>query len=273
MKVLVTGAAGFLGRSVTRSLKVLGMDIAAVVRQGDGLAERVVCDVADPGALCRVLDATRPACVVNLAAISDFSAGVLPRLYPVNTLAPAILANYCRANGAHLVQASTIAIHERRAARIGPDTPGSPETDYGRSKWLAEQAISASGCRSTVIRFGGIFGSDGPDHLGLNRAIRQARAGDKPTMVGQGSARRNYIYVEDAAAVVTTCVRHALTGVFYAAGETMTIRGMLQAICDLWLPGEVPRVVDGDEAEDQVVAMSAALGSPRSFREALEDAR
>ena len=272
MRILVTGADGFLGSAVMRSLRSLDAEVVPVTRSADSTDEAVVCDLGVPASLCRLLEEVAPECIVNIAAVADFASGVLPFLYPVNTLCPALMAQYCRENDAHLVFAS-MAVHGRHSQQLGPDTSVRPKTDYGLSKWLAEQCVVASGCRSAVIRFGGIFGPTGPDHLGINRAIRQARAGRVPTMVGTGSTKRNYLYVEDAAGGVRSCVTDALTGVFYAAGETQSMRNMLQAICDVWLPGQVPEVRNGEDAPDQLVDASPELGPVRTFREALEHAR
>jgi nucleoside-diphosphate-sugar epimerase len=271
MSILITGGDGFLGTAVTSSLSAAGFDVQPVTRR-PGRARAVLCDLADPRAVCALLDSTQPEAIVNLAAVADFSPAVLPLLYPVNTLCPAVLANWCAAHDAYLVQAS-MAVHGRQAACFDTHAPGAPQTDYGRSKWLAEEAIAASGCDSAVIRLGGIFGRGGPAHLGLNRAIAEARAGKRPTVVGRGSAKRNYLHVDDAAAGIATSLAGRLRGVFYAAGEVRSIREMLQAVCDVWLPGQVPLESDGPEAADQIVAPSPELGPVRPFMAGLEACR
>lgn len=270
MKILVTGADGFLGRAVVGALAVAPSSVVPVTRRKEGSGE--VCDLASAHAVTRLLNRVAPDCIVNLAAVADFSPEVLPRVYPVNTLCPAILAGWCRTRDAYLVQAS-MAIHGRGAGRFGPQTPGTPETDYGRSKWLADEAIVASGCRSAIVRLGGIFGSNGPRHLGLNRAIEDARAGSAPRVVGTGAARRNYVHVDDAAAGIARLIGAQSTGLFYAGGETMSIRAMLQAVCDVWLPGREPVTESGSEASDQLVDVSHELGPVRPFRSALEACR
>ena len=59
----------------------------------------------------------------------------------------------------------------RTGAEAGSQTPDRPDTDYGRSKWLAERNIDQSGCRAVSLRLSGLFGRSGPAHLGLNRAL------------------------------------------------------------------------------------------------------
>jgi nucleoside-diphosphate-sugar epimerase len=273
MRILVTGADGFLGASVVRALSTLGGEVLAVTRRGSGGNGRVVCDLADPAAVNSLMADQRPDSVVNLAARIDFNPGSLSTLYSVNALCPAIIAEYLRRSGGYMVHASTVAVHPLQSVRLNADSTIAPETDYGKSKWLAEQAIVASGCRSAIIRFGGIFGVGGAAHLGLNRAITQAREGQPPMLVGSGRASRNYIYVEDAALAVSSCVGSALTGLYFGAGQARSMREMLQAICDVWLPGQAPISQAGAEARDQVIDASPELGRVRTFREALEHAR
>ncbi len=270
--ILVTGADGFLGSFVVRRLRDRNQETVAVTHPTSPDTTSRPCDLADPSAVWRLLCETSPDCVINLAAVADFSANALPALYAVNALCPAIIARYCRERGAYLLQAS-MAVHGRGAACFGPDVPVTPATDYGVTKHLAEQMIGASGCCHAIIRFAGIFGRTGPAHLGINRAIRDAIAGHLPVVVGRGTGRRNYVSVQDATEQIERCVQARLTGVFYSAGETRTMGEMLQAVCDVWLPGHSPRAQAGEEACDQIVYASPELGPHRPFRQALEESR
>jgi UDP-glucose 4-epimerase len=156
------------------------------------------------------------------------------------------------------------------ASMIDAQTPIRPDTDYGKSKVLAEELISASGCKAAMVRLGGIFGRRGPDHLGLNRAIRAAAEGRPPTVVGTGRALRNYIHVDDAAEALAQAAVSGLTGTHLLAGsQVLSIADMLQAVCDAYLPGTTPVRADGPEAADQVVEVSGALRPSRPFAEAL----
>ena len=46
------------------------------------------------------------------------------------------------------------------------------------------------------MRFPGIYGFGGPDHLGINVSIKNALNNKRPVLFGDGLARRNYIFVE-----------------------------------------------------------------------------
>ena len=269
MKVLVTGACGFLGSAVCSRLIGAGHDVVGVsrtVREG-----MTTADLEQPGSVISLLDAIRPDVVVNCAARVDFGSDILPSLFSVNVLSPALIGQWCRATGAYLVQASTIAVHGAQVREAGPQAPVQPDTDYGRSKWLAERNIDQSGCRAVSLRLGGLFGRSGPEHLGLNRALRVAMKGEPPTLVGQGSAKRNYLFVHDAAAVIAYCVQSRPVGVRWVGGsQVLSMRQMLDLICEVYLPGAEPASVAGSEAADQIVHHSQDLPAGRSFREALE---
>jgi len=194
VKLLITGATGFLGSATVSAARSAGLDVTAVSRSA--LPGHVGVDLEDHPALARILDHVSPAAIINCAAVIDFGSGMLARQYRVNTLAPAVMAGWAARHDALLVQASTIAVHGARVVRVDASTRLNPDTDYGRSKWLAEEMIQAAGCRAAVVRFGGLFGRASGDHLALNAAIRAAGEGTLPTVRGTGMAKRNYVYVE-----------------------------------------------------------------------------
>lgn len=270
MKTLVTGATGFLGKATVQRLEADGYDVTATGRRkSDGIVE---CDLADPEALWRMLEDVAPAAVVNCAAEVDFSAASLPRQYAVNVLAPGVIAGWAAARGAHLVHASTILVHGIRTRRIGPNSPLKPDSDYGRAKLLAEQLIEASGCKHTLLRFCGLYGTGGPSHLGLNRAIDLARDGTPPVLVGKGKALRNYLYVDDASTMIVHCLKTELVGTHLAAGsESLRFADMLHLICTRFLADRAPERRDGSEAEDQVVELSPGLPGTRPMAQVLAE--
>lgn len=270
MKILVTGSDGFLGSAVFSALATAGKNVIAVSRRPTA-ANMVFCDLADPVSVIDMLNTERPECIINIAAKPNFSLGALSDIYPVNTLAPAIIADFCNKNGTYMIQISGSIVHGFQHVRLNVDTPYKPNLDYGVSKLLADNAIAASGCRYAIIRFGGIFGANGPLHLGINKSIGQAQQGIVPKVVGNGTALRNYTYVKDAAAMIKRCLDEELQGIFYAGGETLSIRAMLDSICKVFLDGVPPEVAEGDALPDQLLDVSLALGPYRSFADALDD--
>jgi UDP-glucose 4-epimerase len=116
-----------------------------------------------------------------------------------------------------------------------------------------------------------LFGLHGPDHLGLNRALRSAQSGVPPTVVAEGRARRNYVFVCDAAATFRHCIEQRMHGVFWVGGsEILYMREILETVCDVYLPGKSPIRVQGTEAPDQIIHHSPEIPAGDHFRHALE---
>ena len=269
MRVLLAGATGFLGSVTLARLRDLQFDVIATGRrQADDV---VACNLADPNEVLHLLDSVRPDAIINCAARVDFTSNSQAQLYHVNTLMPSLAASWCSRGGAYLLQVSTIAIYGVGVPQLDADTPLLPDTDYGRSKLLADQLIETSGCRSAVIRFAGIFGIHGPSHLGLNSAIKEALRGKRPFIIGRGEALRSYIFVDDAASIIAHALRAGWSGVYLAGGaDCVSIASMMQIVCDVFLPGQVPIQRTGPEATDQIIVSSQEVPPRHSFKQALE---
>ncbi|SDA99449.1 GDP-mannose 4,6-dehydratase [Sinorhizobium sp. NFACC03] len=163
-RILVTGASGFVGTWLTRTLKELSAEISIdVLTAGRGAGCDVDLDVVDRGAAVRAIRALQPTAVVHLAAVA---APMEARKDPSNAwnvnfqgtinLASAVLseARNCRfiyagsseAYGQSFVHAADQAVHEDYALK--------PMTVYGATKAAADIALGQmyfDGLRS--IRF------------------------------------------------------------------------------------------------------------------------
>jgi nucleoside-diphosphate-sugar epimerase len=159
MRILVTGASGFIGRALVAELANAGHSVRAAMRQPADVFPRSVEVIA-------VSDLTRPVewrpllngveSVVHLAGIAHAEPEIAEQAYDrVNRLATAELASATKTSGiSHLVLMSSI------RAQSGPASTGTMrETDaprptdaYGRSKLAAEDAVRAAGAPFTILR-------------------------------------------------------------------------------------------------------------------------
>jgi len=273
--VLVTGASGFIGRQTVSSLEKAGLHVIRGVRRPEGeggLSNFVKIDLNDPSQILSLKDNLRCDAIVHLGALVGLTGETDAELFVPNVLSTGCIACLAKYWDAHLVFASTAMVHGMNAERIQVGSPLNPDTPYGRSKMLAEQLLQASGVKCCILRIAGVFGLNGPDHLGLNRAIASALHGKPPVQIGSGQALRNYVYVKDVAEIITYAIKMDLTGVHLVAGHQLTsVSQMLQLVCDTYLPGKQPFIIDGPEATDQIVTPSTALPKTRSFHDALID--
>lgn len=274
----MTGASGFVGRHLLPLLENAGHDVFHLARKMRGQQREMNWDFKGS------LPDNLPVCdvVVHLAAYVDFSQTMKVDQYEINTTSTARLAKYCQETGASFILASMIGVHGN-TMNINPASTISPATHYGMSKYLAEQIVRCFLSDAVVIRIAGIYGINGPGHLGLNTAITNAVYNNCPPVLrGPGQSRRNYICVKDVAKWIFRLVERRNAGesladcdtmeAMYLAGpECMTIEEYLQAIVDVLLPGQEILREEGSDWSDCIVSGTPSLFPLTSFHEYLTE--
>jgi dTDP-4-dehydrorhamnose reductase len=148
-KVLLLGANGLLGRSLTRHLLAAGYDTLGHARAGQA---DVVADLTDAAALGSALDATRPDVIVNLVALTnvDECERAPQRAYLANVRSVENLVRWMdrRADSCHLIQISTDQVYDGAGPHAEADVTLS--NYYGFSKYAGE--LVAAAAPSTVLR-------------------------------------------------------------------------------------------------------------------------
>lgn len=269
--VLVTGASGFVGRSLLKSLIRAGCHVIPLVRSPSGLPAEVILDFNDDDFTSKIQKIQPVNAVIHLGAKVDWN---LQRsnLFVPNVLATANLVNWAKSIGAYFIFTSTATICGASNPLITKDTKVNLDTDYAYSKWLAEEIIKMSRVPYLILRISGIYGKNGPQHLGLNNAITGALQGKPPIQIGKGDIKRNYIYVEDLSRIITDCLKRKVTGIHLVGGpEAISIDEMLQKICDVFLPGMTPIYKEGGKSFDQIIEHSNKLIQGRKFLDTLKD--
>lgn len=272
--VLVTGATGFIGQATVLALAEAGWQVATGSRSViEPTAKGVVSlDLSEPAALLALAKRVRFDAIVHLGARIGWTGEVDAELFVPNVLATGCLAYLASYWDARLIFASAAIVHGIRKEKIEADSPIFTDTAYAKSKWLGEQLLTASNVKHCILRIAGVFGCGGPAHLALNRAIEGAIKGELPIQIGSGNALRNYIYVKDVAHAIAYVLQEHVAGVhLLAGGEVLSVREMLQAVCDTFLSRGNPVIKDGPEAMNQIVKPSIVLPASRKFREALID--
>jgi nucleoside-diphosphate-sugar epimerase len=256
MGIVLTGASGFIGRSVLSELLESGEDdVVTVGRTPPDAPEvrHVYWDMA--GGSPPDVDGPVTA-VIHMAARANFVDRCFGPVFVDNLAAAVSLACWAAQKHALFVFASAAGVHGRQGS-VGSGSALDPQDDYTLSKLASEVAIRAAVTRTLSLRIGGVYGIDGPSHLGLNRAITGAvREAALPTIEGPGRALRNYICVEDVARWIRLLVqaRNSSRGplhetVYIAHTESMSVREYITEIADIVCrsaPIEVPGAEGGD---------------------------
>ena len=201
MKVLVTGASGFIGRRVVRRLLHDGHSVRALVRDPErramlpDTAETAQGDVLDPGSLVRACEGVDA--VAHLAAVIRESGRLT--FQRVNYEGTRNVLEAAEAAGVgRFVFASTIGATSDAAL------------PYLSSRWMAEQDVARSTVESVILRFSAGFGEG--DEL-LNVLAAQVRLSPLVPIAGDGKARFQPIHAGDAArCLAEACQRDELGG-------------------------------------------------------------
>ena len=270
--VLITGANGFVGRNLLIGLEGTDWNIVPLVHRKMGLTNEIVLDFCSDDFNTLLNTLPKVDVVVHLGAKIGWDGSSRQDLYVPNVLATAELVNWTNKIGASFIFASAAIVCGVQSPCITSESKPNPDTDYGYSKWLAEELIMMSGVKYTILRISGIFGKNGPQHLGINKAIDNALNGEIPVQYGGGKIKRNYIYVKDLVDIIIHCMENQIEGIHLVAGSsTNTVADMLQIICDKILSGTHPISLDGTDGQDQVVMLSPILPRGRIFEDAIED--
>ncbi len=176
MKLLVTGAAGMLGRDVMLAAGNAGHDVV-----GFGRAE---LDVTDPAALAKKLDLERPDVVINCAAWTDVDGAEAAEeaAFAVNGTGAGNVAAAAAEVGAIVVYISSDYLFDgAKGAPYVESDQAAPLSAYGRTKLAGEEATIAANKRHFVVRSAWLFGIAGPNFV--ETMLRLAGSGNEVLVV------------------------------------------------------------------------------------------
>lgn len=165
MRVLVTGAAGFVGSNVVHEAAGLGLDAVGIVRsppqRPNTRCTYVVTDLLDGAATRAVVREARPQAVVNTAILND-----LRQLYADRRLAwesfvgvTRTLADAANEVGAQLLTVSTDWVFDGRDGGYDEEAPPNPVNYYGVLKAVSEVVTLERARDATVARVAGVMGT------------------------------------------------------------------------------------------------------------------
>ncbi|MCU0113396.1 NAD-dependent epimerase/dehydratase family protein [Curtobacterium poinsettiae] len=241
MKVLVTGASGFLGQATAAAVRDAGHEVRTFQRRPSGVAgvQDVAGTMTDDAALARAVDGVEA--VVHLAAKVSL-AGDPADFARVNVDGTRSLLRAARAAGAaRFVFVSSPSVAHTGSSLVGADAgpaePSRARGDYARTKAAAELlALDADAPDFAVVAVRPHLVWGPGDTQLVGRIVERARAGRLP-LLDSGAALIDTLYVDNAAtAMVAALERVTDDGVHGNAyvvtnGEPRPVAHLLAGIC------------------------------------------
>ncbi|MDQ3150884.1 MAG: NAD-dependent epimerase/dehydratase family protein [Actinomycetota bacterium] len=223
MRAIVTGGAGFIGSHVVDGLVERGADVLIVDDLSRGRHGNLDCaltrgarlvevDVRDGDSVSSEFRAFRPDVVFHLAAQIDVRASVADPVHDasINVLGSITVFAAAHAAGAtRVVNTSTGgAIYGEKVPVPTAETePTEPVSAYGVSKRAAEQYAAwfrhARGLDIITLRYGNVYGprqDPGGDAGVIALFCDRALSDRRPTVYGDGTQTRDYVFVADVVA-------------------------------------------------------------------------
>jgi dTDP-4-dehydrorhamnose reductase len=223
MKVLITGAAGMVGRALAEHCRGAGDEVFAFDSAG--------LDITDERAAREAFSNLRPDAAVNCAAWTDVDGCELDpqRAFLVNSQGVEALATAARLVGASFLQISTDYVFDGRKEAgfyTQRDDPH-PLSAYGAAKLEGERRAQAASARTSVVRTGWIYGRGGKNFLAT--VVDRARRGEPLKAITDSYGTPTY--VPDLVARLREIAALDLPGVYHVAnaGEGASFEGFARA--------------------------------------------
>ena len=264
IRILITGAGGFIGRQLFQRLKAHGFVVVGLARSATLEPALLACDLASPAEVARALAVASPNLIIH-AAGSLLSADPACAVagYANNLLATAHVVSAAIRQGVKRLMflSSNMAYGASYQINPGQEAQCRPQNWYARSKVLCEQILNdhASAIEATVLRLPSVLGTGmgGSNNL-VTQMVSELRESGAVTVFGQGLARRQIIDISDLAGVVCFCAEtNPSAGGFLitpvVGREVFTIQELARRLVALHGGGEIKFDTSKPDSPDQFI--------------------
>ncbi|KAI9499926.1 hypothetical protein BX070DRAFT_196623 [Coemansia spiralis] len=270
IKVVVTGASGFLGRAVLseaqrRGLHAVGM---AHTRASGGLAQ---VDLLDAQATGDFIAREAPQCIIHCAAEKRPAAVEhSTQAHRLNVEVPALLARLAQTHNAYLIYVSTEYVFDGTSPPYEAHDAPNPLNKYGLSKLQGEHAALAN-AGAAVLRLPLLYGRTvDPAESQFGALVQKLCSGAR--LEANAWQKRYPTSTEDVARVLIDMSMSAasagwLSGIYqFASQEMLTQYTMCEVLKDIL--GSASEIVPLTHSVDSVVRPEDTRMSVRALEEA-----
>ena len=224
MKVFITGATGFVGKHMAKSMIDCGHQLKCLSMGAEGPDADYLRELGAEIVTGNILDASSVAAAAAGAEVVVHLVGIIFQRRGA-TFEQIHVSGTMNALAAASVAGARQYIH-MSALGTGPDA----DSAYFQTKWTAEEWVRASGLDYTIFRPSTIVGPGGEF---INMLLGQVRRTPFVPVIGNGNYRMQPVSVFDVAACFTNCINNpkAMNQVYELGGaDQLTYNAMMEII-------------------------------------------
>jgi UDP-glucose 4-epimerase len=261
VKILLTGAAGFLGKHLAKAALPLGQ-VIAVVRTGARTIDRCTverADLSNSEEVRSLFERWHPDVVLHTAARIPQSPNDDTYTFFDDNVRATVNIYHCAllAGVRRIVFSSSMSVYGRpQSLPVDEDHPIVPDTFYALSKIQAEligRCYAESGLESTVLRYSGIFGA-GQGSGAVPAFIARCLQNAPLTLNAGGRPSSDFVWVQDVVQANLLALQYSQKKSFevmnIGSGVELTVGGLASMIRDLCKSRSAIEVINDSSPRD-----------------------
>ncbi|WP_107038394.1 SDR family oxidoreductase [Brumimicrobium mesophilum] len=228
-KVLITGSNGLLGQKLVSYFQKNNIQFLATAKSDNKLSflpktNFEILDITNMVQVGEVINNFKPTHIINAAAMTNVDAceDFETECFNINTRGVANIIEEIDCSDTHLIQISTDFIFDGKKKLYTEEDTANPISNYGLSKWNAEELLFESGYHNfTILRTSLLYGVGEALNKGniFSWALAELRLGKELNIVNDQF--RTPTYVEDLVQACAKVIELSEFGVYNIAGKEL----------------------------------------------------
>ncbi len=229
-RVVVMGAGGFLGRTISNHMKRKGLPVLSLTSTSLNLlkddASQKLAEILHPDDTLVVVSAIAP-CKDNHMLLQNI------------VMMTAVCSAIEKSMPAHVVYISSDAVYRDYPTPLSESSCAEPSSVHG-AMHITREVMLKNSCSTplAILRPSLVYGAaDTHNGYGPNQFRRLGAEGKDIVLFGEGEERRDHVFIDDVAEIVRLTVIHKSTGVLnVATGNVASFREVAELVASCFLP-------------------------------------
>ena len=237
--ILVTGGSGHIGLNLLKEVIKKYENVYVLVRKNDklnSLTDKIIeCDITDSDCLLKHKEVFEKIdVVIHLAAfVPKPGKDDEEQATKVNVDGTMNIAKLMK-KGSRFVFISTCEVYGvPKTDMIKEDHPLESLSNYGKSKVVAENSLkeyAKDRMELVILRLTNVYGPGEVMIRAIPNFIKAVAKGESPTIYGDGSDKRDFIYVDDAVGYIMAAIEKGSGTYNIATGKVYTIKDIAEKV-------------------------------------------